>query len=185
VRLLSNDSTTRGYLTPVGDAPLYDLDLEQQVSQWILGITGLPAEVVFIQRLDPQGQVPQSGVTWCEFSISVVPRDNMPATVQVSETESQQWGWEDAQIHLFFYGPRGAGTVAMFRDGLWIEQNNRELYLNTGFALQDTGTITNIPILINDIWVRRYDFTVFLSRKIIRTYAIKSVLDSNVTITGD
>ena len=46
--------------------------------------------------------------------------------------------------------------------------------------------IRNLPELINNQWVRRYDLAVTLSRKNTRTYNVKSVVDPNVTIvTGD
>ena len=55
----------------------------------------------------------------------------------------------------------------------------------------DAGEIRNLPELINNQWVRRYDLTVTLSRKNTRTYNVKSVvaesvIDANVKIiTGD
>jgi hypothetical protein len=65
-----------------------------------------------------------------------------------------------------FYGPQGAAVAARFRDGLYVEQNNTTLRTAAGLSLVDNGQIYNLPELINNQWVRRYDITVTLQRKI-------------------
>ena len=76
--------------------------------------------------------------------------------------------------------------AARFREGIFVEQNADVLRRDAGLSLLDAGTIFNLPELINNQWVRRYDITVTLSRKNTRTYNIKSILIPNVEITtGD
>ena len=182
---MSNDSTVRGYLTPVGDSPKYDEELEREISRWIRGVSGLPATLVFPRWTDPQPQIPNNGVTWCGFGITTVPLPEYPAHVQTGEDASEQWAWERVTVICCFYGPQGAGRANTFRAGLFVEQNNAELN-RAGLSLGEVGTIYNLPELINNQWVRRYDLTVALTRKTIRTYNIKSIVDGNVTIsTGD
>ncbi|HBA3651373.1 TPA: hypothetical protein J5F57_003511 [Escherichia coli] len=182
---MSNDSTTRGYLTPVGEAPKYDEELEREISRWIRGVSGLPAKAVFSRWTDPQPLIPKNGVTWCGFGITTIPQPLSQANVQVSEEESEQWTWEKVTVICSFYGPLGSGTVSTFRAGIFVEQNNAELN-RVGLSLLDAGTIYNLPELINNQWVRRYDLTVTLNRKNIRTYNVKSIVDGNVAIsTGD
>lgn len=182
---LSNDSTARGYLTPVGDGPKYDEDLEREVSRWIRGVTGLPATKVYPRWTSTQAKIPNNGINWCGFGITTVPQPLSQADVQVSEEESEQWTWEQVTVICCFYGPQGAQLAALFRSGVFVEQNNAELN-RVGLSLVDAGTIYNLPELINNQWVRRYDLTVTISRKNVRTYNIKSIVDGNVTIsTGD
>jgi hypothetical protein len=46
--------------------------------------------------------------------------------------------------------------------------------------------VLNLPELINNQWVRRYDLSVQLRRKVIRTYDIKTVIETdNPITTGD
>jgi hypothetical protein len=71
---LSNDSTSHGYLTLVGDSPTYDEELEREISRWIRGVSGLPAALVFPRWTDPQPQIPKNCVTWCGFGITIVPQ---------------------------------------------------------------------------------------------------------------
>jgi hypothetical protein len=74
-----------------------------------------------------------------------------------------------------FYGPQGAAVAARFRDGLYVEQNNTTLRTAAGLSLVDNGQIYNLPELINNQWVRRYDITVTLQRKNTRTFNIKTI----------
>ncbi|EAQ6363604.1 hypothetical protein DEI78_13110 [Salmonella enterica subsp. enterica serovar Oranienburg] len=182
---MSNDSTAHGYLTPVGDSPQYDEALEREISRWIRGVSGLPAALVFPRWTDPQPQIPNNGVTWCGFGVTSIPLPVNPASVQIDENTSEQWEWERVTVICCFYGPQGASRASTFRAGLFIEQNNAELN-RAGLSLSEIGNIYNLPELINNQWVRRYDITITLNRKTIRTYNIKSIVDGNVAIsTGD
>lgn len=180
---MSNDSTEPGYLTPTGDVPEYDQELERQVSRWIRGVTGMAAELVFPRWTDPQPTIPPKGSTWCGFGITTMPRPATPANVQISETESEQWTWENITVLCCFYGPQGAGMATRFREGISVEQNQSALRRAAGLSMLEFGTLYNLPELINNQWVRRYDLTVTLSRKNTRTYNIQSIVDGNVTIT--
>ncbi|WP_158785163.1 hypothetical protein [Pantoea sp. BAV 3049] len=183
---MSNDSTSPGYLTPLGDAPQYDQDLEKQVSRWIRGITGLDAKMVFPRWTEPQSAIPKNGNTWCAFGITTMLRGGTPANIQSEEEFSEQWTWEQVTVICCFYGPLGASVATRFREGIAVNQNADTLRGDTGMAVIETGTIYNLPELINNQWVRRYDLTVTLSRKNIREYGIKSIVDGNVIIsTGE
>lgn len=181
---MSNDSTARGYLTPVGDLPQYDEALEREISRWIRGVSGLPAALVFPRWTDPQPQIPNNGVTWCAFGITTVPQPLSQSDVQVSEEQSEQWTWEQVTVICCFYGPLGANTASTFRAGIFVEQNNAELN-RSGLSLVEAGTIYNLPELINNQWVRRYDLTITLSRKNIRTYNVGTLQDAPVSFFGD
>lgn len=65
-----------------------------------------------------------------------------------------------------------------------VSQNNAQL--NTlGLSLGTYTKLIPAPELINNQWVRRYDMTIYLRRKLVRTYGIKSILSVPVSITGD
>ncbi|MCD9249018.1 hypothetical protein LUS38_17575 [Escherichia coli] len=181
---MSNDSTARGYLTPVGEGPKYDEELEREISRWIRGVSGLPAKAVFSRWTDPQPLIPKNGVTWCGFGITTVPQPLSQSDVQVSDEQSEQWTWEQVTVICCFYGPLGSRTASTFRSGIFVEQNNAELNLS-GLSLVDAGTIYNLPELINNQWVRRYDLTITLSRKNTRTYNVRTLEDAPVSFFGD
>ncbi|WP_410523987.1 phage neck terminator protein [Raoultella ornithinolytica] len=181
---MSNDSTTPGYLTPTENGPAYDEELERLLSRWIRGVTGLDKNVVYPRWTDPQIQIPKNGTTWCAFGITGIQEDFNPAYRQ-GEESAEQWSHETVSLILCFYGPQGLATATRFRDGLLVPQNNDELN-RSGLTFLQMGRIFNLPELINNQWVRRYDISVDLRRKITRTYNIASVIDGSVTITtGD
>lgn len=180
---MSNDSTTAGYLTPVGDSPPYDEDLERLISRWIRGVTGLAATLVYPRWTDPQKQIPKNGTTWCAFGITGIQEDFNPAYVQ-GEENTEQWSHETVSLILCFYGPQGLAMATRFRDGLLVSQNNDELN-RSGLTFLQHGRILNLPELINNQWVRRYDISVDLRRKIIRQYGIQSLVEAPVIFFGD
>ena len=181
---MSNDSTGRGYLTPAADGPAYDEALEQLISQWISGVSGLAESSILPRWADLAPPTPANDTTWCSFGISAVPHRDIPAQVQISDDQAEQWSWEQLTVLCSFYGPQGAGTAATFYAGIFIEQNNTEL--NTaGLSLCGAGTLFNLPELINNTWVRRYDLTVTLSRKTTRIYNIKTLKSASAQFFGE
>ncbi|WP_428848012.1 phage neck terminator protein [Serratia marcescens] len=180
---MSNDSTTPGYLTPVSDGPTYDEALERQISRWIRGVTGMEKDNVYPRWTDPQPQIPKNGTTWCAFGITGVQEDANPAYIQGAEN-AEQWSHETIDILVCFYGPQGMTVATRFRDGLFVSQNNDELK-NNDLTLLDCGRIFNLPELINNQWVRRYDIAVRLRRKVIREYGIKSLVEAPVQFFGE
>lgn len=180
---MSNDSTSPGYLTPVGDLPAYDVALEKEISRWIRGVTGLDKSLVYPRWTEPQAQIPNNGVTWCAFGITAMPRTGMPADIQ-GDASSEQWTWENVTVTCCFYGPGGAALAATFREGIYVSQNNAELN-RAGLSLVDVGNLLSLPELINNLWVRRYDLTVSLSRKNIRSFNIRTLQSAPVQYFGD
>lgn len=180
---MSNDSTTAGYLTPAGAGPAYDEELEREISRWIRGLTGLPAKLVYPRWTDPQQAIPKNGTTWCAYGISGIQEDFNPAYLQGAES-AEQWSHETVSLIVCFYGPAGLAAATQFRDGMLVAQNNDELN-RAGLTFMQQGRILNLPELINNQWVRRYDLSVDLRRKIIREYGIKTLASAPVQYFGD
>ncbi|HDX9033766.1 TPA: hypothetical protein ROV54_002823, partial [Staphylococcus aureus] len=128
-------------LTPIGDSPPYDEDLERLISRWIRGVTGLAATLVYPRWTDPQKQIPKNGTTWCAFGITGIQEDFNPAYVQ-GEENTEQWSHETVSLILCFYGPQGLAMATRFRDGLLVSQNNDELN-RSGLTFLQHGRILN------------------------------------------
>ncbi|WP_407719991.1 phage neck terminator protein [Pluralibacter gergoviae] len=180
---MSNDSTAPGYLTAAGAGPAYDEELEREISRWIRGLTALPAKLVYPRWTDPQQAIPKNGTTWCAFGITGIQEDFNPAYLQGAES-AEQWSHETVSLITCFYGPAGLAMATQFRDGMLVAQNNDELN-RAGLTLMQQGRILNLPELINNQWVRRYDLSVDLRRKIIREYGIKTLASAPVQYFGD
>lgn len=180
---MSDDSTTAGYLTPSGEQPAYDTDLERLISRWIRGVTGLDVSLIYPRWTDPQLTIPKNGTTWCAFGVTGIQEDFNPAYVQGEEI-AEQWSHETISLILCFYGPQGLAAATRFRDGMLVPQNNDTLK-QSGLTFLQQGRILNLPELINNQWVRRYDISVDLRRKIIRTYGIQSLAAAPVQFFGE
>ena len=184
---MSNDSTAPGYLTPV-HGPTYDEALERQISRWIRGVTGME-KITFIRagltrnrRYRKRHYLVRLRHYWRTGRCQ--PR------VYPGDESAEQWSHETIDILVCFYGPQGMTVATRFRDGLFVSQNNDELK-NSDLTLLDCGRIFNLPELINNQWVRRYDIAVRLRRKVIREYGIKvaggstgSILRRIIYVTG-
>ncbi|WP_293797220.1 hypothetical protein [uncultured Pantoea sp.] len=181
---MSNDSTQPGYLTPLSAPQDYDEPLERELSRWVKALSGLPDGMVRPRWTPVQAAMPAQNVNWCGFGIIGFTSDGSPAFVQ-SEDDAQMWRHEVVECIASFYGPSSQQTASLFRDGMQVPQNNVELN-RYQLSFFDASPLTSFPELINNQWVRRYDVTVRLRRKVVREYGIKSIVDGNVTIsTGE
>lgn len=179
-----NDSTQHGYLTPTSPQPDYDEQLERELSRWIRGVSGLPDGMALPRWTSTQPVIPVAGSTWCEFGVMKVRHDVQPAEVAVDDSTNARWQQESLDVICCFYGPGGLGVATLFRDGLFLSQNNEELN-RVGMSLGGCSDIIPAPEFINKQWQRRYDVTVQLRRKTVREYSIKSLLSTPVTFFGD
>lgn len=184
VAQMSNDSTQAGYLTPVSAPQAYDETLERLLSRWVKALCSLPDGMVRPRWTPVQAAMPAQEVNWCGFGITGFTGDDSPAFVQHSEDDAQMWRHEIVECMASFYGPSSQQIASLFRDGMQIPQNNAELN-SIGLSFFDVSPVSSFPELINNQWVRRYDVTVRMRRKVIRDYGVKSLIDGQISIFGE
>lgn len=182
--LSNNTSTERGWLTPTSGDPAYDEALDRLLSQWMRNVSGLPSGMVRPRWQKNQPPLPPVETNWCAFGVTGLLIDNNPAFTGQTEEGAQLWRHETFECMASFYGPAGMSYASRFRDGISVQQNNAELNA-LGLSLGDYTALTPFPELINQQWVRRYDMTVRLRRKVVREYGIKSLVDAPVSFFGD
>lgn len=181
---MSNDTTKAGWLNPTSDPPDYDEALEQKLNQWICGLSGLSAEMVHPRWIPTQAAQPPQSTNWCTFGVLGISDDTNPAFQNQSSDSAEMWKHEQIECMASFYGPNGQSIGFQFRDGLMVSQNNAQL--NTfNLSLGHYTNLIPVPELIDNQWVRRYDMTIYLRRKLVRTYGIKSLLSSPVSFFGE
>lgn len=180
----NNTSTQAGYLTPISPGPDYDEVLERALNRWVLGITGLPPGNVRPRWTPTQPPLMPLDVDWCAVGISGLNGDANPAFANQTDESAELWRHETIECFSSFYGPHSQRIVTMFRDGLILPQNNDQL-IAVNLSLGRIGDIIPFPELINNQWVRRYDITVHLRRKVIREYGIKSLVEAPVQFFGE
>ncbi|EBB8133765.1 hypothetical protein EB259_24050 [Salmonella enterica] len=182
--LSNNSSTEPGWLTPVSGDPDYDEALDRLLSQWVRNVSGLPTGMVRPRWQKDQPPLLPAETNWCAFGVTGWPIDNSPAFTNQTEDGAQLWRHETFECMASFYGPAGMTFASRFRDGISVAQNNAELNA-LGLSMGDYTGLTPFPELINQQWVRRYDITVRLRRKVVREYGIKSLVDASVSFFGD
>jgi aspartyl/asparaginyl beta-hydroxylase (cupin superfamily) len=75
---------------------------------------------------------------------------------------------------LFLWPARCSDGCAVSRRNVYRTEQHHVADA-AGLSLVDAGQIYNLPELINNQWVRRYDITVTLQRKNTRTFNIKTI----------
>lgn len=172
------DSSTGGYLSPaVASPPLEDDALTAIFQQMIVGITGLPGNMVRPRWQPNPPKQPEPTVNWCALGIAVQTLDDGPAIVHNGAGNGSDTYIRHEQIDVLasFYGPSGMQNAQLLSDGLAIPQNLEQLKAQDMNSV-DTGQIRTAPDLINEQWVRRYDIELTFRRKITRTYAALNTL---------
>ncbi|KVE41703.1 phage neck terminator protein [Burkholderia sp. BDU5] len=183
------DSSTGGYLAPAVDAPPAEDDaLDDLVHDLIAGVTALPGDLVRPRWQPTVPKQPEPGVDWCAFGVQEQEPDAGPAIQHDGTGDGHDHDTyirhQDIDVLCTFYGPHAKGYAQRLADGLAIPQNREQLQLQD-MAFVGAGSIRAAPDLVNQQWVRRYDMTVTLRRKITRAYAVLNLLSATVATTTD
>lgn len=163
-----NDSSTGGYLAPAVDAPPAEDDaLDNLVHDLIAGITALAPDLVRPRWQPKVPKQPEPSVNWCAFGLQEQEPDAGPAIQHdgTGDGHDTYIRHQDIDVMCTFYGPLAKGYAQRLADGLAIPQNREQLQLQD-MAFVGVGPIRAAPDLVNQQWVRRYDMTVTLRRKI-------------------
>ncbi|WP_186072126.1 phage neck terminator protein [Burkholderia gladioli] len=182
-----NDSSTGGYLAPTVEAPPDEDDaLDNLLHDLIAGVTALDGSLVRPRWQPTVPKQPAPNVNWCAFGVSDQEPDANPViqhdgTGEGSDTYIRHEGIE---VACTFYGPNAKGYAQRLADSLAIPQNREALGLND-MAFVGVSRIRAAPDFVNQQWIRRYDITFTLRRKIIRTYPVLNLLSVHATTTTD
>lgn len=181
---MANDSTVAGYLTPdANPAPLEDAELDKFLHDLIVGVTGLPGDMVRPRwQAEPPTQ-PERADDWMAFGVMDEDADTYAATVHtIDSSEVQRHEYID--ILISSYGPHGRGNMKLLRDGLQVEQNRAALSANA-MGLVETGRIITAPSLAKDLWLNRFDMTMRLRRENRRVFGVKSIASGVIQLDDE
>ncbi|TDV39531.1 hypothetical protein C7405_101650 [Paraburkholderia caballeronis] len=182
-----NDSSTGGYLAPAVDAPPDEDDaLDDLVHDLIVGVTALPSDLVRPRWQPVVAKQPEPSANWCAFGIAEQRPDASPAIQHDGADEGGDTyiRHEEFSVACTFYGPAAKGYAQRLADGLAIPQNREALGAND-MAFISVSEIRAAPDLVNQQWIRRYDMTVTLRRKIVRAYAVLNIMSAELSTTTD
>jgi hypothetical protein len=180
---MPNDSSTSGYLVPSSTAPAMDAALDAVFQTLIVGLTGLPGNMVRPRWQPTPPQEPCATDNWAAIGVTQITPDAGPS-ISHSEAGDTLKRHEVIEVMASFYGPAGQQNATLARDGIGVPQNMEALNaLSIGLA--DVGVLRSVPELVNTQWRRRYDFTITLRRQVVRTYPILDIASSESVITAD
>lgn len=188
---MANDSSTGGPLAPAAapaPTPLEGQALLTFIQNWIVGIIGLPGDMVRPRWQPEPGNIPDAGDCWAAIGITRRPSDTYPYVAFVDDANPptyQMQRHEDLETLCSFYDLGSTGQADMYaallRDGTAIPQNREPLRAG-GFAFVSCGDITPVPSLLKSRWLYRVDLPLTLRREIDRNYPVLPVVEGDATL---
>lgn len=181
------DSSTGGFLAPTSSLPAEDNALDSLLQALIVGVCGLPGNLVRPRWQPTPPVTPEANVDWCalgivdedpEFNISLVHSG-------AGDGSSTSIDNDVLTILVSFYGPNARGNAKSLRTGLMIPQN-RETLGAAGLSLMEIqGKSLFVPAIINQQTLRRVDISMRFRRRTSLTWAILNLLQMQGSIVSD
>lgn len=174
-----NTSATGGPLAPTG-APLSDDALDDALQALVVGLVGLPGNLVRPRFQETPPRQPEPGVDWCAIGVMSETPDAGPAIAHDPTGGPEGLGvdtfarHEEMEVLASFYGPNGAGNAKRLRDGLCIPQNLENVLLK----FVNSGTIRKVPDQVNQRWVTRHDLVLNFRQKTEREYQVQNFVEA-------
>lgn len=175
------DSRQAGVLKQLGkeggNAP------ENVIRKWMADITGLPLNRVVRRWLPRPGTRPGIDEDWIAVGVERVQTHGTPyQRGRKGQPEDAESGDVVREVHqtlhciASFYGPNAAQIVDDFRDAAQLFQTNDSLKAQ-GLTLQGIAEdALQLPDLLGEQWVPRFDITFKLGRRVSRTYGVRDLV---------
>lgn len=180
---MANNSASGGYLLPSTE-PTYDTALEDLFQTVIVGITGLPGNLVRPRyQKDPPNQ-PGFDVDWASFGVYV--EEDMWDAFRTLHPDGSYTieGQELIRLKVAFYGPSFSVISRRWRDGMKIGQN-RDALAAQKIAFVDFDPTAVVPALLKQQWVKKADVNARFHRWAVRTYPVLSLVSADVDIDNE
>lgn len=180
---MPTNSSTGGYLAPVGEQPIDDAALDAVLQRYVSGVTGLPGAMVRPRWQPTVPKQPAVDVNWCAIGVQDDEQDPVASIIHDPTGEGSDTLQRNEVLTVLasFYGPGAKGLARIFADGIQIPQN-QEAIAAEGLAFVDSDRVIAAPELLNEQWIRRYDLSFRLRRQVVRTYAVLNVESAQATL---
>lgn len=182
---MGNTSATGGPLQPFASpAPLNGVALATYIQNWIVGLTGLPGDMVRPSFQPEPPNIPNAGTVWCAFTIAKRSSEDWPGiwhqtipasggNPQIDYDELQRP--EELEVLLSFYDLGFSGLAdayaELMRDGAIIPQN-LEYLTNEYYGLGSVGQLQPVPVILKTRWLYRVDLPLMIRRIVARQYPV-------------
>jgi hypothetical protein len=185
-----NSSASGGYLSQTNALPAADTQLEDQLQEFIVGVTGLPGNMVRPRWQPNLAVIPSATANWAAIGITEIQPIGGGGELDYERHIPDGNGHDELHEHeeivliATFYGPACGANARKFRTGLKIAQNWEAVSIH-GIDLGEIGPIRFLPEQVDDVWYHRADIELRLRREVISSFDIQNILSAQGTIHGD
>jgi hypothetical protein len=178
-----NTSATGGFLRQ-SNTPLSDVAFENVMHDAVVGILGIPPDLVRPRWQPKPPKQPDVNTNWVAIGITTRTPIDYPEIKHSAGGSSRQTRWSSVEMLASIYGPNAPGLAEELRDGFYVDQN-RDLMASVGIKLTEAGIVTRVPDLFNIQWINRADLPVRFAQAVDRNYEILDIASSQGTISTD
>jgi hypothetical protein len=182
---MPNDSSTGGYLTPSStNSELNDQALIVALQAVVVGITGMPGNMVRPRWQVSPPNVPDLGVNWVSIGPAERERDPFAAVLhdQTTGTNSKVIRNQVISILCSFYGPAAEANSELFAMGLEIGQNRTAMKQAGLNLVGGAGRAVVVPVQMKQSWVYRIDIPFRIRRQQQYTYSVLDIVKVQSTL---
>jgi hypothetical protein len=166
-------------MLPISPLPPDDASWDAIIQKFTKQVTGLPGNLVRPRWQTISPRMPEPNVNWVAIGYTMERTDPNPSIVHNYNLNGKQCDvlirHERITALASFYGPNSSALAKLFRDQLYFPQN-AALLLQYDAGVNSIGNLSTVPELRNQQWVKRYDFSFTLSRKLVREYLTYDLL---------
>jgi len=182
---MTNTSATGGYLLPTFIPDVEDLVFDEILQAIVVGITGMPGQLVRPRWQPVPLPQPEPDVDWIAVGIT---DENEEGSSIVHKGDGLGYDEETThnliEVTVSFYGPHSRKIANTFRDGIRIAQN-RELMQQYDLGFVDVMRMVAAPELVNEVWRQRSDVTFRIRRATVRAYPVENLVKGQGVIGLD
>jgi len=186
---MPNDSSTGGYILPT-TGPVYDDALDNAFQQFVVGVTGIPGNLVRPRWQPEPPNIPDFTVDWAALGVQVVGGDwghyeREDPTLFAGKGGVIQERDEAISILVSFYGPHAMANAETFRACCLVQQNMNVLRDAVNINLVGLGEVLQVPALLQQKWLKRCDIKGDFKRRVSRTLPIYSLASASVSLNAE
>jgi hypothetical protein len=158
---------------------LYDF-----VQAFVVGITGLPGNMVRVSYQSEPPNPPDAGTCWAAVTIGDRDAAMFPPVVHSPGVDTLK-GQEELKLLCSFFDLGSGGQAdfyaSLMRDGMQIDENRWVLQLN-GWGIGSIGSLVAVPVLLKTRWLYRMDLAILMRREVVRQYTVLDIAVADGTL---
>ncbi|KAA6459629.1 hypothetical protein DYQ86_16045 [Acidobacteria bacterium AB60] len=185
---MPNTSATGGFLAPSSiNGDLNDNALIDFLQTVVVGITGLPGNMVRPRWQPEPPNIPDAGANWAAIGPGSIKRDPFAGVIHQSAGQGDDLLVRTRTVDVMcsFYGPAAQANAELLANGLEIAQN-REAMRAQGYQLiGGAGDSVTVPTLVKTTFYWRVDISFTVRQQQEYVYPVLNVMGATGTVATD